>query len=98
MPLVVLMLKAPVLSILPNTSGALPLICIVPPAVSELCAPIVKADEAACAVAPVTFNCVAADTLDVCVIQTPSAPAFTPRPDPFKLTLLPVELTVASCK
>ena len=97
-PLVVLMLKALVLLILPKTIGALPLICIVPPAVSVLWAPIVKADEATCEVATVTDSCVVAETLDVCVIQTPSAPAFTPRPAPFKLTLLPVELTVEPSK
>ena len=36
LPLVVLMLKAPVLLRLPNTMGALPLICIAPPEVNVL--------------------------------------------------------------
>ena len=98
LPFVVLMLKAPVLLRLPNTMGALPLICITPPEVSVVWPPMVKADEAAWDVAPVTVNCVAAVRLDVCVINTPSAPAFTPRPVPFKLTVLVVELTVEPFK
>ena len=57
-----------------------------------------KADDVACNVPPVTVSCVAADKLDVCVIATPSAPALAPRPVPFKLTLLPVELTVEPFK
>jgi hypothetical protein len=57
-----------------------------------------KADEAACDVAPVTLNSVAADRLEVCVMPTPSAPALKPRPVPFKLTLPAVEVTVESFK
>ena len=98
LPLVVLMVKAPVLSRLPSTMGALPLICIVSPAVSVAWSPMVKANEATCDVAPVTVNCVAAIKLDVCVIHTPFAPALAPRPLPFKLTLLAVELTVEPFK
>ncbi len=98
LPLVVLMVKAPVLLRLPNTIGALPLICIAPPEVSVLWVPMLKAEESACNVAPVTVNCVAAVKLDVCVIHTPFAPAFTPRPVPFKLTLLFVELMVEPFK
>ena len=98
LPLLVLMLNAPVLLRLPNTMGASPLICITPPDVSVVWSPMVKADEAACEVAPVTVNCVAAVKLDVCVIHTPFAPALTPRPVPFKLPLLPVELTVEPFK
>lgn len=97
-PRVVWMLNAPVLSRLPNAMGALPLICMAPPEVSVLCAPMFKADDVACDVLPDTVSCVAADRLDVCVIATPSAPALTPRPVPLKLTLLPLELMLAPFK
>ncbi len=98
LPLVVPMLKAPVLLRLPKTMEALPLICIAPPEVNVLWAPICNADEAACDVLPVTVNWVAADTLEVCVMLTPSAPALTPRPVPIKVTLPAVELTVEPFK
>ena len=40
------MFKAPVLRRLPKTIGALPLMCIAPPAVTVLCASILKAELA----------------------------------------------------
>ena len=55
-------------------------------------------DDAACDVAPVTLKLVAAVTLDAPVMASPSAVGFTPRPVPFKLTLLAVELTVEAFK
>ena len=71
-PLVVLMLKAPVLSTLPSTIAALPLSCVAPPAVSVLCASIRSAAEVVCVVVPDTSKLVAAWTVEF-TIETPEA-------------------------
>ncbi len=91
------MLKAPVLRRLLNTIFALPLICVVPPAVKVLSASILKALEHACVVVPDKVNAVAA-VADAFTIDTPSIPSLLARPAPVRLTLLPVDEILASFK
>ena len=96
-PLEVLMANAPVLSTLPNTILALPLICVVPPAVKLLSASIRKPFEPACVVVPDRVNAVAA-VADAFTIDTPSMNSLLARPAPVRLRLLPVDEILDSLK